>query len=127
MFDSDGEFLLIEAAEALPAWVTPTNAENRVRMHLVFFTVTGLVTLDFQVWIYASHLHLIPLSHISAPSSKRRRRRYPGTGDSDNEDDAVDSEHYLDVKDALRVLLNDEVETEAPPAVESSVWQRISG
>lgn len=31
VFDSDGEFLLIEAAEALPAWVKPTNAENRVR------------------------------------------------------------------------------------------------
>jgi hypothetical protein len=28
--DSDGEFLLIEAAHALPAWVTPENAENRV-------------------------------------------------------------------------------------------------
>jgi len=29
--DSDGEFLLIEAAEVLPSWVTPPNAENRVR------------------------------------------------------------------------------------------------
>lgn len=29
--DSDGEFLLIEAAEVLPPWVTPSNAENRVR------------------------------------------------------------------------------------------------
>lgn len=28
--DSDGEFLLIEAAHALPGWVTPENAENRV-------------------------------------------------------------------------------------------------
>ena len=31
VFDTDGEFLLIEAAEALPAWVKPTNSENRVR------------------------------------------------------------------------------------------------
>ncbi len=30
VFDSDGEFLLIEAADHLPAWVTPSNAENRV-------------------------------------------------------------------------------------------------
>ena len=30
VFDSDGEFLLIEAADELPSWVTPTNAENRV-------------------------------------------------------------------------------------------------
>ena len=29
--DSDGEFLLIEAAEALPSWLTPSNAQNRVR------------------------------------------------------------------------------------------------
>ena len=29
--DSDGEFLLVEAAEVLPSWVTPFNAENRVR------------------------------------------------------------------------------------------------
>jgi hypothetical protein len=28
--DSDGEFLLIEAAHELPAWVAPENAENRV-------------------------------------------------------------------------------------------------
>lgn len=28
--DNDGEFLMIEAAEVLPRWVTPTNAANRV-------------------------------------------------------------------------------------------------
>jgi hypothetical protein len=31
VYDSDGEFLLIEAAEALPSWVRPSNSENRVR------------------------------------------------------------------------------------------------
>ena len=30
--DSDGEFLLIEAADYLPSWVEPSNAENRVRL-----------------------------------------------------------------------------------------------
>lgn len=30
VFDTDGEFLLIEAADSLPSWVAPTNAENRV-------------------------------------------------------------------------------------------------
>jgi hypothetical protein len=29
--DSDGEFLLIEAADSLPSWVTPSVVENRVR------------------------------------------------------------------------------------------------
>jgi hypothetical protein len=28
--DSDGQFLLIEAAEVLPSWVKPINSENRV-------------------------------------------------------------------------------------------------
>jgi len=29
--DSDGEFLLIEAADYLPKWLNPDTAENRVR------------------------------------------------------------------------------------------------
>jgi len=29
--DSDGEFLLIEGADSLPSWVTPSVVENRVR------------------------------------------------------------------------------------------------
>ena len=35
VLDSDGEFLLIEAAEALPSWVKPSNSENRVRFAFV--------------------------------------------------------------------------------------------
>lgn len=31
--DSDGQFLLIEAAEALPGWLNPDNADNRVSAH----------------------------------------------------------------------------------------------
>ena len=34
MRDTDGEFLLIEAANDLPAWVSPDNAENRVSMQV---------------------------------------------------------------------------------------------
>ncbi|KAL8923291.1 MAG: hypothetical protein Q9208_004691 [Pyrenodesmia sp. 3 TL-2023] len=30
IFDSDGEFLLIEAADAIPKWLNPENAEHRV-------------------------------------------------------------------------------------------------
>uniref|UniRef100_A0A8C8BUY9 Ecdysoneless cell cycle regulator n=1 Tax=Otus sunia TaxID=257818 RepID=A0A8C8BUY9_9STRI len=41
--DNDGEFLLIEAADFLPKWLSPENSENRV-----FF--------------YKGELHLIPLS-----------------------------------------------------------------
>lgn len=41
--DNDGEFLLIEAADFLPKWLSPENSENRV-----FF--------------YKGELHIIPLS-----------------------------------------------------------------
>ena len=30
IFDTDGEFLLIEAAHHLPKWLDPDTAENRV-------------------------------------------------------------------------------------------------
>lgn len=38
--DQDGQFLLIEAADSLPNWITPDNSENRV-------------------WIFNGELHLI--------------------------------------------------------------------
>lgn len=46
--DTDGEFLLIEAANALPQWLNPEVADNRV-------------------WINNSHLKIIPLT-ASAPT-----------------------------------------------------------
>ncbi|KAH8379506.1 hypothetical protein KR009_005353 [Drosophila setifemur] len=33
VFDSDGEFLLIEAADALPEWASPENCERRVYLY----------------------------------------------------------------------------------------------
>lgn len=42
IYDTDGEFLLIEAANALPKWLNPEIAENRV-------------------WINNGHLRIIPL------------------------------------------------------------------
>ncbi len=42
VYDTDGEFLLIEAASALPKWLNPDIAENRV-------------------WISNGHLRVIPL------------------------------------------------------------------
>ncbi|GES93477.1 protein ecdysoneless homolog [Rhizophagus clarus] len=45
--DSDGEFLLIEAAKQLPSWLDPSNSENRV-------------------YIYQNELHIIPLPKTPA-------------------------------------------------------------
>lgn len=47
--DSDGEFLLIEAAGTLPAWLEPEVADNRVSMMLLFLmdvTYTNLFFFD---------------------------------------------------------------------------------
>ncbi|KAJ7293224.1 SGT1 protein-domain-containing protein [Mycena rebaudengoi] len=109
MFDSDGEFLLIEAADALPTWVTPANSENRV-------------------WIYSSQLHLIPISHVSPPSRKRQRRKLPGKQDSDDEgEDGGDQEEYIAIEDALKLLRDAAVDTLASLAVQNAVWRRVSG
>ncbi|KAF2717367.1 SGT1-domain-containing protein, partial [Polychaeton citri CBS 116435] len=49
VYDTDGEFLLIEAAAALPKWLNPDVAENRV-------------------WLNNGHIKLIPLQ--DGPSSR---------------------------------------------------------
>ncbi|KAK3065766.1 hypothetical protein LTS18_002420, partial [Coniosporium uncinatum] len=52
LFDTDGEFLLIEAAKALPKWLNPEVAENRV-------------------WLHEGRLKVIPLQQPSKAGSKR--------------------------------------------------------
>ncbi|KAF7320025.1 SGT1-domain-containing protein [Mycena kentingensis (nom. inval.)] len=109
VFDSDGEFLLIEAADELPDWVTPSNAENRV-------------------WIYAAHLHIIPLTHVSSPSKKHQRRKLPGRANSDDEDNTFDEqEEYIAVEDALSVLRDPSVDTRASPGIQNAIGKRING
>lgn len=62
--DTDGEFLLIEAANALPRWLNPEIADNRVRdtPH-----VTAPANI-LQVWINHGTLRIIPLNaaHVSS-------------------------------------------------------------
>ncbi|KAG9314597.1 SGT1 protein-domain-containing protein [Chiua virens] len=107
--DSDGEFLLIEAAESLPHWVSPSNATNRV-------------------WIYSGRLHLIPLSHVSSPSKPRKRPRVLGRRELEEDEDHLDDEDdYIATDDALLLVRDTFVDTLAPRAVEDTVWQRISG
>ncbi|KAF9073788.1 SGT1 protein-domain-containing protein [Rhodocollybia butyracea] len=105
--DSDGQFLLIEAAEALPRWVKPTNSENRV-------------------WIHSSRLHLIDISHVSATSKKPRpRQSFPHGNLSDDEEEA-EMEDFLAVEDALRLVRDPHISTFASTTVEQVVWNRIA-
>ena len=48
-WDNDGEFLLIEAAYALPKWVKPETSTNRV-------------------WLHKGALHLVPLPSTRSPT-----------------------------------------------------------
>ena len=86
--------------------------------------------MPLQVWLYESHLHLIPLAHVSPPSKHRRRRKLPGAPDSDDENDlntGLEEDDWIAVDDALTTLRDPALDTLAPPEVESIVWQRISG
>ncbi|KAJ3849925.1 SGT1 protein-domain-containing protein [Lentinula lateritia] len=106
--DSDGDFLLIEAAEVLPRWVKPTNSENRV-------------------WIYSSRLHLIDISHVSPPSRKpRRRHEISGRNDEEDEYMAEELEDYIATEDALKLIRDPDIDTFAPSVVERIIWNRIS-
>ncbi|GAA5949376.1 hypothetical protein JCM21900_005628 [Sporobolomyces salmonicolor] len=97
--DDDGEFLLIEAAEVLPNWVTPQNAANRL-------------------WIYRGHLHLVPLEHKSA---------LPFQDASMNPSFDPDEEGFIDRTTAIALVRDDEIDTLAPKEVEAAVWARIDG
>ncbi|KAF8866088.1 SGT1-domain-containing protein [Acephala macrosclerotiorum] len=56
VIDTDGEFLLIEAANALPRWLNPEIADNRV-------------------WLYHNQLRIIPLA--AAPASNTKEKTAP--------------------------------------------------
>lgn len=62
VYDSDGEFLLIEAADALPSWVQPTNSENRVRRFS-----------DSLGWASESHLFYVRFIGLDLPLTPTSR------------------------------------------------------
>lgn len=97
--DTDGEFLLIEAANDLPSWVSPENSDNRL-------------------WLQAGHLHLIPLSvrsHGSAP------RQIP---DEEEEEKRYDPEAWISEEDAVRAVRTGKYRAEEK--MEKAVWARIA-
>ncbi|KAH8150290.1 uncharacterized protein LAJ45_05501 [Morchella importuna] len=58
VYDTDGEFLLIEAANALPKWLNPEIADHRV-------------------WINSTRLLIVPLSAVPSPTTTTTTRTAP--------------------------------------------------
>ena len=87
------------------------------------------VNSSVQVWIHNSRLHLVPLSHVSPPSSNKRRRKYINVRDSDDEenDGAEEQSQFIAATDAIKLVRDPLVDTAAPRNVEDVVWGRISG
>jgi hypothetical protein len=96
---------------------------------LVMPSSVSLLSTYYQVWVYKSHLHLIPILYTTSPHVPRHRRLLPGrTEDSDGEgDDPHSDDEYLGPADALHLLRDPLVDTLAPPEVEVRAWERIRG
>lgn len=53
VIDSDGEFLLIEAAECLPNWANPDNCDQRVTIQFIIYNIIAVnLTLMFFIGLY---------------------------------------------------------------------------
>ncbi|KAJ9119510.1 hypothetical protein QFC22_003218 [Naganishia vaughanmartiniae] len=113
--DTDGEFLLIEAADHLPRWLTPDNAENRF-------------------WLAKGHFHLVPPQF---KSTNTRPRPFIQEEDEQDDDEMADgdSDGWLSEDDAVRILRgslgNGQEATEskfwAGNSLENDILQRING
>jgi SGT1 protein len=125
VFDSDGDFLLIEAAEHLPAWVTPKNSENRVGC--CYHILDGCDEFESQVWIYNGRMHLVPLQYTSPSAPKQERRMLCGTGSDDEGNDQETDAEYISIVDAINAVRNDGENTSAFLDVEQAAFRRIQG
>lgn len=102
--DTDGQFILIEAAHELPKWVTPARADNRL-------------------WIHSGRLHLIPIEHTSpGPPKKRRVFEIDNTFDDLKAEDVNDA--WIDHRKAIQLVRDSRVDTLAPANVESAAFAR---
>ncbi|KAL0260152.1 hypothetical protein SLS55_005898 [Diplodia seriata] len=70
LYDTDGEFLLIEAANTLPKWLNPEVAENRVSS-LTTTNEHSYSRTQLQVWLNAGQLKIIPLAGPATAPEKR--------------------------------------------------------
>ncbi|KAI8084475.1 SGT1 protein-domain-containing protein, partial [Halteromyces radiatus] len=93
--DNDGEVLLIEAAQALPPWLDPSNSDNRI-------------------YIYQGQLHIIPLP--TSPADIYSFMTADGTAASKN---------VLTKKDAIDILRRQTPITTATDDIRHIILDRI--
>ena len=68
--DGDGEFLLIEAAECIPKWLSPTTSKNRI------FISCGLLHI-VPMPISPADINILPIGKISFEQSLRCVQTHP--------------------------------------------------
>lgn len=68
--DTDGQFLLIEAANVLPRWLNPEIADNRVGSAALVIQHFKIGSNIVQVWIHGGELRIIPLNATVASSEQ---------------------------------------------------------
>lgn len=117
MRDTDGEFLLIEAANELPPWVSPENAENRVSSARMF--MGHHTEMLVQLWLSQGHLHLLPLSVRSSTSGLPRQIL-----DEDEQQRSFDPENWVSEEDAIAAVRTGKYRAEN--SLEAAIWDRIS-
>jgi SGT1 protein len=96
--DSDGEFLLIEAAGTLPNWLEPDVAENRVRTQQPLKVL--LRSYYLQVWIHRGNLVIIKPE--KAASSKLKEEKL-----------SIQEVRRISLQDQRRLLKSTSIEEEA--------------
>lgn len=74
VFDADGEFLLVEAANVLPPWLNPEVAEYRVSAFRKT-TDRNICADSLQVWINGGSLLIIPMEDLSEKLGKKAPAR----------------------------------------------------
>ncbi|CEG36525.1 MADS box transcription factor [Plasmopara halstedii] len=81
VFDSDGEFLLIESAEALPDWVTPETSDRRTfvvdgKLHLAPLTADTIQRKDAQFYDEDALVQVLDLQVKTEASGSIQRLIY---------------------------------------------------
>ncbi|EIM22403.1 SGT1-domain-containing protein [Wallemia mellicola CBS 633.66] len=103
--DTDGQFLLIEAANELPNWLTPARADNRL-------------------WIHNGKLHLVPIDHTS-PGPAQKRRVFEIDNTFDDLQPQEENDAWIDHRKAIQLVRNPQVETLASPSLEKAAFSRL--